>query len=189
MVQTGTAVPTDRSRAVGSGGRSGTVVRYSIGMATTALSDITVKHWGDLDTTEVYAIARLRSEVFLREQKVEDEELDWRDLDDGTLHVFIRSGREVVAYLRTLSVPALWNVPGTAVVRRVLGRVATDPRYRGRGLAGQLIERAVELHSGEPIVLHAQTYITGLYSAYGFETYGDEYDEGGIPHVSMVRTA
>ena len=162
-------------------------VGYSIGMATTALSDIIVKRWDDLDTTEVYAIARLRSEVFLREQKVEDEELDWRDLDDGTLHLFIRSGREVVAYLRTLSVPALWNVPGADPVRRVLGRVATDPRYRGRGLAGALIGRAVELHAGEPIVLHAQTYITGLYGAHGFRAYGEEYDEGGIPHVSMVR--
>lgn len=158
-------------------------------MATTALSDITVKRWADLDTTEVYAIARLRSEVFLREQKVEDEELDWRDLDDGTLHIFISNGREVVSYLRTLAVPALWDVPGTAVVRRVLGRVATDPRFRGRGLSGQLVARAVELHSGEPIVLHAQTYITGLYAKHGFEVYGEEYGEGGIPHLSMVRPA
>lgn len=157
-------------------------------MATSALSDIIVKRWHELDTTEVYAIARLRSEVFLREQKVEDEELDWRDLDESTLHIFIRSGREVVCYLRTLTVPPLWNVPGTAVVRSVLGRMATDPRYRGRGLAGKLIKKAVELHGTEPIVLHAQTYITGLYEAYGFEVYGDEYDEGGIPHLSMVRT-
>lgn len=156
-------------------------------MATTVLSDIIVKRWHELDTTEVYAIARLRSEVFLREQKVEDEELDWRDLDDSTVHVFIRNGREVVAYLRTLSVPPLWNVPGTAVVRTVLGRLVTDPRYRGRGLAGALIDRAVQLHGKEPIVLHAQTYITSLYEAHGFTTYGEEYEEGGIAHLSMVR--
>src|SRR5690625_4965805 len=43
------------------------------------LSDIIVKRWNDLDTTEVYAIARLRTEVLLREQRVDDAELDWRD--------------------------------------------------------------------------------------------------------------
>ncbi|MGO1948695.1 MAG: GNAT family N-acetyltransferase [Mycobacteriaceae bacterium] len=156
-------------------------------MATSALTDITVKRWDDLDTTEVYAIARLRSEVFLREQRVDDVELDWRDLEASTVHVFIRDGRDVVAYLRTLSSPALRNVPGVDVVRRVLGRVAVDRNYRGRGLAGRLVGRAVELHSDEPIVLHAQTYITSMYEAHGFVTYGGEYYEGGIPHVSMVR--
>lgn len=164
-----------------------------MGMATTAAPEITVKRWHELDTTEVYAVARLRSEVFLREQKVDDVELDWRDLDDGTVHMFIRSGhdgadgREVIAYLRTLAVPALRDVPGTGAVRRVLGRVVTDPNYRGEGLAGRLIGRAVELHGDEPIVLHAQTYITAMYEQHGFTAYGEQYDEGGIPHVSMVR--
>lgn len=151
------------------------------------LSDIIVKRWNDLDTTEVYAIARLRTEVFLREQRVDDVELDWRDPDSSTVHVFIRNGRDVVGYLRTLAVPPLRNVPGVPAVHRVLGRMVVDPEFRGWGLAGQLIARAVELHSDEPIVLHAQTYITGMYEEHGFEVYGEEYDEGGIPHLSMVR--
>jgi ElaA protein len=158
-------------------------------MATTALSDIIVKRWKDLDTTEVYAMARLRSEVFLREQRVDDVELDWRDLDSGTVHVFIRNGRDIVAYLRTLSAPPLRNVPGVGVVQRVLGRVVVEPEFRGRGLAGQLVGKAVELHSDEPVVLHAQTYITGMYEEHGFTSYGEEFDEGGISHVSMVRPA
>lgn len=149
--------------------------------------DIIVKRWNDLDTTEVYAIARLRTEVFLREQRVDDVELDWRDQDSGTVHMFIRDGRDVVGYLRTLSVPPLRNVPGVDSVHRVLGRMVVNPTHRGKGLAGKLIARAVELHAKEPIVLHAQTYITGMYEEHGFTEYGEVYDEGGIPHISMVR--
>jgi ElaA protein len=43
--------------------------------------------------------------------------------------------------------------------------------------------------AGEASLLHAQSYIAPLYAKFGFEAFGDEYQEAGIPHLSMYRPA
>jgi ElaA protein len=153
----------------------------------TAATDITVKTWSELTTTEVYALARLRTEVFLREQQCDDEELDWRDLEPTTGHYLILDGTgpAVSAYLRVLVNP----VAEVGNAHLVIGRVVTGAGRRGEGLAGQLLTEVVARHGGEPMMLHAQTYAAGLYARFGFETVGEEFDEGGIPHITMVRAA
>jgi ElaA protein len=151
------------------------------------MGTVTVKTWSELNTTEVYALARLRTEVFLREQRCDDEELDWRDLEPATEHYMILDGKgpAVVAYLRVLVNP----VAEVANTHLVVGRVVTDAGRRGEGLAGQLLAEVVARHGDEPMMLHAQSYAAGLYARFGFETVGDEFDEAGIPHITMVRAA
>jgi ElaA protein len=39
-----------------------------------------------------------------------------------------------------------------------------------------------------PAVLDAQTYARGFYERFGFEARGAEFDEDGIPHVTMHRS-
>ena len=144
---------------------------------------LTQKTWSELTPLEVYAIAKLRTDVFFVEQKVDEEELDWRDVEPTTVHLFLSEGRDVIAYLRVLRD----EVAEHGGAHRVIGRLVTGKAHRGRGLAQLLLARAIELFGSEPMLLHAQSYIAPLYAKSGFEAFGDEYVEAGISHVSMLR--
>jgi ElaA protein len=138
----------------------------------------------ELDTRTLYALLRLRSEVFVVEQACAYQELDGRDLEPGTRHLWLappRTPREPRAYLRMLADP-----DGSARI----GRVCVAPAGRGAGLAGELLAAALELiDGGTPTVLDAQTYLVGFYRRYGFVEHGPEFVEDGIPHVPMIRAA
>ncbi len=45
-----------------------------------------VKLWNALTTEELYGFLRLRNNVFMWEQRADDEELDGRDLESATEH-------------------------------------------------------------------------------------------------------
>lgn len=125
-------------------------------------------------------IARLRQDVFVVEQDCAYPDLDGRDLEDGTLHVwFSTPDTPVAAVLRILQ-----EDQGTA---RRIGRVATAVSHRGAGLAGRLLRHAIGLCQGLPIDLEAQAHLQEWYEGFGFERIGDEFLEDGIPHVPMRR--
>ena len=123
-----------------------------------------LRTWGELSLDEFFEIARVRTEVFFLEQRIDEEELDERDREETTEHVWISDDRGVAAYLRV---------------------VVDEQPQEGNRDARRLIGR----HGHEPLALHSQSYIQPLYAALGFEPYGDEYVEAGIPHVSMYRAA
>jgi len=143
------------------------------------------KTWGQLTRDEFFEIARLRTEVFFLEQRIDEPELDDRDRDESTEHLWIADDRGPAAYLRV--VVDATPQPGNRDARRLIGRVVTRIDRRGEGLARRLLERVIERHGGEPLALHAQSYIQPLYAAAGFEAYGAEYLEAGIPHIGMYR--
>lgn len=147
----------------------------------------TQRTWGELSLDEFFEIARVRTEVFFLEQRIDEEELDERDREETTEHVWISDDRGVAAYLRV--VVDAQPQEGNRDARHLIGRVVTRADRRGQGLARRLIEHVIERHGHEPLALHSQSYIQPLYAALGFEAYGDEYLEAGIPHVSMYRTA
>lgn len=75
--------------------------------------------------------------------------------------------------------------PGVGKVERV---AVLDER-RGEGWGGALmdaVEDAARQHFGE-LYLHAQVSAAGFYDARGYEREGDEFEEGGIPHVAMRK--
>ncbi|WP_328821671.1 GNAT family N-acetyltransferase [Microcella pacifica] len=146
-----------------------------------------LRTWGELSLDEFFEIARVRTEVFFLEQRIDEEELDERDREETTEHVWISDDRGVAAYLRV--VVDEQPQEGNRDARRLIGRVVTRADCRGQGLARRLIEHVIERHGHEPLALHSQSYIQPLYAALGFEPYGDEYVEAGIPHVSMYRAA
>ena len=146
-----------------------------------------LRTWGELSLDEFFEIARVRTEVFFLEQRIDEEELDERDREETTEHVWISDDRGVAAYLRV--VVDEQPQEGNRDARRLIGRVVTRADCRGHGLARRLIEHVIERHGHEPLALHSQSYIQPLYAALGFEPYGDEYVEAGIPHVSMYRAA
>ena len=133
----------------------------------------------DLDTTLLYAILRLRSDVFVVEQKCYYADPDGRDTEPGTRHVWYSRGDEIRAYLRIVD---------DAAAQRI-GRGVTAPAARGAGLAGRLVAEALTIIGNRPSVLEAQAHLTEFYARFGFRPTGPEYLEDGIPHVPMLREA
>jgi ElaA protein len=147
---------------------------------------IVQKRWHELSTDELYEIMKLRTDVFYVEQKVDETELDGRDREDTTLHLWIPGDHgDVAAYLRVL----LDEEPEYADAVRLPGRVVVGAAYRGRGLARLLLARVIELFGSQALLLHSQSYITGLYAAFGFIVVGEEFVEAGIAHRTMYRAA
>jgi ElaA protein len=136
--------------------------------------------FAELSTIELYGLCRLRVDVFVVEQECPYPELDGRDLEPETVHLWFEADGEPVATVRVL------RGDGDG---RVIGRVATAAAYRNRGLAGQLLEAAIELCGDAPISLGAQAYLESWYERFGFRRSGPGYVEDGIPHVPMHRPA
>lgn len=139
-----------------------------------------VARFVDLDPATLYALLRLRVDVFVVEQRCAYPDLDGRDTEPGTWHIWRSVGSEPVAYLRILD-------NGSDGVR--IGRVVTAPDHRGNGFAALLMEHALELSKDRPTRLDAQTPVAGFYERYGFRVVGPEFLEDGIPHLPMERPA
>ncbi|PRX48434.1 ElaA protein [Prauserella shujinwangii] len=135
----------------------------------------------ELTAAQLYAVLRLRVDVFVVEQECPYPELDGRDLLPGTRHFWFADGgdpEEVTGYLRVL------REPGGALR---IGRVCTATSVRGSGLGARLMTAAMEYAGEVPCVLEAQTYAQGFYARFGFVPEGEEYLEDGIPHITMWR--
>jgi ElaA protein len=135
----------------------------------------------DLDGSTLYALLRLRVDVFVVEQRAAYPELDGRDLEERTRHYWLTDADATV--LGTLR---LLEEPGGGYR---IGRVCTRADARGRGLGAQLMTAAMAEAASKPCVLDAQTPQVPFYERFGFVTAGPEYvDDDGIPHVPMHRT-
>jgi ElaA protein len=134
-----------------------------------------------LDVRTLYALLRLRTDVFVVEQHCPYPELDGRDTEPDSWHMWLNDNDEPLAYLRVLVDPD--------GVRRI-GRVCTAAGSRGAGLSGQLMTAALDtkdVSDGEPFVLDAQSYLVDFYGRFGFVADGPEFVEDGIPHTPMRR--
>jgi ElaA protein len=81
----------------------------------------------------------------------------------------------VTSYLRVLPVEG---------GGRRIGRVVTPPQHRGHGLAGQLLDAALE-EAERPVLLDAQSHLVAMYERHGFAVDGDDFLDDGIPHTPM----
>lgn len=132
-----------------------------------------------LDVATLYALLRLRVDVFVVEQECPYPELDGRDDEPGTRHLWL-DGRDGApcAYLRILR-----DQDGTTRI----GRVAVARPDRGKGLAARLMDAALSEIGDAPCELEAQTYVAEFYARWGFAVTGPPFDLDGIPHVPMRR--
>ncbi len=138
---------------------------------------VQVAAFGELDGRTAYALWALRESVFVVEQDCPYQELDGRDHEPGTRHLWVEHEGRPVAYLRLLE-----DAEGTRI-----GRVLVAREHRGRGLADTLLTTALELVGDRTAHLDAQSYLAGWYTRYGFRPVGPEFLEDGIPHVPMRR--
>lgn len=156
-----------------------TVPDEETGRASRYRDEPTQKSFAELTARELHDILALRSQVFIVEQTCVYNDIDGRDTDTSTAHVWFEQDGEIAAYLRQLD-------DGDGVTR--IGRVVTSPDHRGQTLAGQLVAHVVAevgARQSGPIVLDAQAHLADWYAQFGFARAGEEFIEDGIPHVPM----
>jgi len=134
--------------------------------------------FAELTTAELYALLNLRAAVFVVEQSCAYQDLDGRDTEPQTVHLWYERDGAPVAYLRVLA-----EEDGAARI----GRVCTTATARGDGLAGRLVDAALTVVGDRPCLLEAQSYLADFYARYGFRRTAPEYLEDGIPHIPMAR--
>ncbi len=143
-----------------------------------------------LSNNELYALLKLRQDVFVIEQNCIYPDMD--DVDRTAWHVIgQRSSQhgsyayEVEAYCRLLA-------PGVKYAEASIGRVATSLSARGNGLGRRLLTEALvhcdRLWPKASIRISAQSHLQRFYADFNFRTVSDPYDEDGIPHVEMLHS-
>jgi ElaA protein len=142
----------------------------------------TVKKFEELSVHELYAILRLRSEIFVVEQNCVFQDMD--NKDQFSYHLMGWENNALIAYTRLIP-------PGKVYEFASIGRVVTSQAARGSGIGKQLMEKSIEeaekLFGKLPIKIGAQLYLREFYNSFGFKQSSDIYDEDGIDHIEMIR--
>ena len=144
------------------------------------LSYIT-KAFDQLTPYELYAILKLRCEIFIVEQNCPYVDPDGKDPD--CYHVMAYYEGKLVAYTRC--VPANVSYKESPSI----GRVVIDPAYRDRKWGYELMEYSMkkcnELFGTNKITISAQHHLQRFYEKCGFTPVGEVYPEDDIPHIKM----
>lgn len=139
-----------------------------------------VKPYKELSVDELYEALKLRSAVFVVEQKCLYQDMD--DKDKKAYHVLGYTGDELKAYARILP-------QGISYKEASIGRVITSLDYRGNGAGKELMQEAIQqtlsLFKTNEIVISAQYYLLKFYRDLGFMEEGEIYPEDDIPHIQM----
>lgn len=139
--------------------------------------EIHVDAFDDLDPRTAYRLWQLRESVFVVEQQCAYPELDGRDLEPGTRHVWLGAETGPVGYLRVLD-------DGD---HARIGRVLVERSHRGTGLSEVLVRTALDVVGDRPSRLDAQSPLASWYTGFGYRQDGEEFVEDGIPHIPMRR--
>lgn len=138
-----------------------------------------VKRFQDLTVDELYAILRLRAEIFVVEQDCAYQDLD--DIDQEAWHVYLKEEEQVVGYLRVIE-------KGKRLDEVSIGRVVS--LYRRKGIGRRLMEIgkmvAKDKFKATRIKIGAQVQAQPFYEKAGFVQVSEEYLEDGITHVYMI---
>jgi predicted GNAT family N-acyltransferase len=125
--------------------------------------------------TDLADLRAVREHVFIIEQHVPIED-EWDALDARSRHVIARDAAE-----RPIGT-------GRLTPERVIGRMAVLKEWRGRGVGEALLEALLDQARAlayPALELHAQTHAIPFYEKFGFEAYGDEFEECAIMHRMM----
>lgn len=137
---------------------------------------------GDWSTLGAHAM-QVRVEVFVQEQGIALE-LEQDEADPLCLHAvaYNRLGQPV-ATGRLLPAEA-----GTAKI----GRMAVKRVLRGGGHGAQVLQTlstAAAQRGDSELLLHAQVSAQGFYQRLGFAARGEGFEEAGLPHIEMIKSA
>lgn len=141
-----------------------------------------IKTFETLTVSELYAILKLRSEVFVVEQNCVYLDMDGKDA--LALHLFGEYNGQIVAYSRLFK-------PGISFDTASIGRVIVSANYRNKKWGQELMRQsilAIENYFGESqITISAQLYLKRFYESFGFVASSEMYLEDDIPHIKMIK--
>lgn len=130
-----------------------------------------------LQPAEFAAALEIRIKVFVEEQHVPlNEEQD--ELDAVAQHFGIFLEENLIGTGRLVQAGRIGKI----------GRVALLKNYRNRGFGKKLLETIIASGRDQGLsefVLGAQLQAVDFYSQLGFVPEGEEFMDGGIPHVQM----
>ncbi|MFE2098146.1 MULTISPECIES: GNAT family N-acetyltransferase [unclassified Streptomyces] len=142
------------------------------------------------DPADREACFAVRKSVFVVEQGV-PQDIEYDAYDAVAVHVLaVREDGLPLGTGRLLYGEAAAEKTGGDVSVGSLGRLAVAREARGLGVGVALvraIEEAARVRGLAAVDLHAQTHALGFYERLGYEAYGPEYPEAGIPHRAMRR--
>lgn len=141
-------------------------------------------HWHRFDAlsnTDLYALLKLRSEVFVVEQNCVFLDLD--DHDQSSEHLLMHDAAgQLIGYSRLLP-------PGEKYAEPSIGRVVVSPSVRSTGAGRRLMAESVcgarQRFPNQPNLIWAQHHLERFYGSFGFITISEPELEDGIPHVKM----
>ncbi len=141
----------------------------------------TYKKFADLRPDELYAIMRLRIEVFIIEQNCIFQDAD--NKDQKAVHFMGWHNEQLVAYTRLFDAGACYEEAS-------IGRVVTSHIARGSGIGKELMKESISLlytlFGKQPIRIGAQLYLKRFYESLGFQQTSDVYLEDDIEHIEML---
>ena len=146
-----------------------------------------IQTFREFEVDQLYALLKLRVDVFVVEQACAYADLDEHDHHIETRHLIGRDEfGKLIAYARLLP-------PGLRYPEVNLGRVVVRADSRQKGIGHQLLQTGINESSRcwpqAPMKISAQDYLQRFYEQYGFVRVSDVYLEDGIPHVEMVKKA
>lgn len=124
------------------------------------------------------ALRAVRTEVFIVEQQI-PADLEYDQADLHCLHAVAWDGPLPVGTARL-----------DALEDGRIGRVAVLKDYRRRGVGSLLmrgLEQAAKSKGLGRLWFHSQISAVPFYESLGYQTFGAEYLEAGIPHLSMEK--
>jgi ElaA protein len=143
-------------------------------------------HHSQLTVPQLYALLKLRCEVFVVEQTCPYQDIDGDDLLGENRHILGWRDGELVAYARILKSEEEFEPV-------VIGRVIISPAVRGEKLGYTLMEQTLascqQNWPQKALYLGAQAHLQPFYAHFGFSPVTAVYDEDGIPHIGMAREA
>ncbi|NQZ75944.1 MAG: GNAT family N-acetyltransferase [Ekhidna sp.] len=125
---------------------------------------------------------QIREEVFVVEQEVSAEE-EFDEFEEDSHHfVALDENQEPIGSAR-------WRTTDKGIK---LERFTAKKELRGQGLGSAIVKAVLDhisesTESGTYLYLHAQLQAVPLYSKFGFQKEGDQFDECGIMHYLMWK--
>lgn len=145
--------------------------------------EITIKKFKDLTLFELYEILRVRTDIFVFEQKNYTQELDYKD--QKSHHFFIKEEDRVIAYLRILG-------KGVCYSDVSIDKLLVDKGYRGNGLARKLMLSSISFIEGNmnesKIKIEPPAFLKNFYLELGFIQVSDVYTKNNMAYIEMIHS-
>jgi ElaA protein len=143
-----------------------------------------IKTFYELNLDELYALLKLRTDVFIVEQNCPYPELDEKDQEAIHLIGCFENKKELLFYCRIFIKKTSEESYGS------IGRVVIHPKARGYLYGYSLMNQAIRIlkdYNIRNISITAQAHLINFYNNCGFITRSKEYMLDGIPHVDMEK--